>query len=90
MLGIFLGDFGAHNFYRSQIIRGTCHLLMLALVVGLFLQGNHVSRTVKDVAGLPAGIDHYILGLVALAANGLWRWVEVIIILATPEQRFVR
>ena len=90
VLAFFLGDFGAHNFYLSQPVRAVAHLLLLGLGIVLIVQGNAVSRELTHTAGIPAGADWYLGGLGIIAANGLWRFVEFIILLSTPEHRFAR
>ena len=90
LLAVFLGDVGAHNFYLRQFIRGALHVLFVVLGVALLLQGSRVSAGAPSLAGIPPGADWYVAGLVILGANGLWRWVELVVILATPAHRLGR
>lgn len=89
LFAFFLGDFGAHNFYLSQFVRGTIHLLLLGLGLGLLIQGQKVSAGMPDVAGIPYGVEWHLSGLGVWAINGLWRWVEFFIILARPRDQRV-
>lgn len=89
LLGIFLGDAGAHNFYLSQYLRGAMHLVVLVGGVMLFMHGLEVSRANEATAGIPAGFHLYVIALFLLGTNFLWRWVEVALTAATPLELFV-
>lgn len=88
LFGIFLGDFGVHNFYLSQFVRGALHLFLLVGGVGVFTIGLKVSAAWPATAGIPRGLELYILGIAMIGINSLWRWVDVIIIASTPKELF--
>lgn len=84
LLAFFLGDFGAHNFYRGQKGRAFGHLGLLLLGVVLFgiagaaLVGSVDARgNVADSAAAGVGIVGF-LGYLVFIANGIWRFVEFI------------
>ena len=91
LLAFFLGDFGAHNFYRGQKGRAFGHLGLLLLGVVLFgiagaaLVGSVDARgNVADSAAAGVGIVG-VLGYLAFIANGIWRLVEFIMILVSKD-----
>ena len=91
LLAFFLGDFGAHNFYRGQKGRAFGHLGLLLLGVVLFgiagaaLVGSVDARgNVADSAAAGVGIVG-VLGYLVFIANGIWRLVEFIMILVSKD-----
>ena len=91
LLAFFLGDFGAHNFYRGQKGRAFGHLGLLLLGVVLFgiagaaLVGSVDARgNVADSAAAGVGIVGF-LGYLVFIANGIWRFVEFIMILVSKD-----
>ena len=89
LLAFFLGGFGAHSFYLNKKNLGFIHLglgvgsFILLVVVGALSDGASASSE--------AGI-----GMVALLAtlmslgNGIWAFVEFIMILVKPEHELGR
>lgn len=88
VLGVFLGDFGLHNFYLSQFARGAMHLVLLVGGVLMFQYGLRVSAASPATAGIPRGLELYILGLSMIGINSLWRWADVILTLSTDKELF--
>ena len=91
LLAFFLGDFGAHNFYRGQKGHAFGHLGLLLLGVVLFgiagaaLVGSVDARgNVADSAAAGVGIVGF-LGYLVFIANGIWRFVEFIMILVSKD-----
>lgn len=88
LLAFFLGSFGAHNFYLRQSKRGWLHVALgpltwLCMVLFGVLAVNN-----------PAGEDVW-FGLVGLlylmtTINGIWAFIEFIIILTKPEHELGR
>lgn len=88
LLAFFLGGFGVHNFYLGQMGRGFGHLaIAVAGMAGLVSTGVAISSN-------PSADDFlFVLILVFYLlpmANGIWAFVEFIIILIKPEHELGR
>lgn len=88
LLGIFLGGFGAHNWYLGDKKRGTIHVclfgagLMIAIISGI------LSSTLNWYTVYKMGWLFALLGFVYVAiigANEIWGFVEGIIILVKGD-----
>ena len=88
LLAFFLGGIGAHNFYRGQTGRGFGHI---ALVVVSIICIIAAMARVADAANLPVYASPpdlsgaYILIWLVNAANGLWVFIEFIMILVSND-----
>ncbi len=79
LLGIFLGEFGAHNFYVGKVGRGLCQLL-LTLFGGFFV--FMIAVFSGSIVGAEIWIGLSALGLsmifVVPFAVGVWAFIEAI------------
>lgn len=88
LLAFFLGVIGAHNFYRGQVGRGFGHI---ALVVVAIICAITAVAMAADAANLPVYASPpdlsgaYILIWLVNAANGLWVFIEFIMILVSND-----
>ena len=88
LLAFFLGGIGAHNFYRGQTGRGFGHIVLV--VVSIICIIAAMAR-VADAANLPVYASPpdlsgaYILIWLVNAANGLWVFIEFIMILVSND-----
>ena len=88
LLAFFLGGIGAHNFYRGQMGRGFGHI---ALVIVAIICAIAAVAMAADAANLPVYASPpdlsgaYILIWLVNAANGLWVFIEFIMILVSND-----
>ena len=88
LLAFFLGAIGAHNFYRGQVGRGFGHI---ALVIVAIICAITAVAMAADAANLPVYASPpdlsgaYILIWLVNAANGLWVFIEFIMILVSND-----
>ena len=88
LLAFFLGGIGAHNFYRGQVGRGFGHI---ALVIVAIICAITAVAMAADAANLPVYASPpdlsgaYILIWLVNAANGLWVFIEFIMILVSND-----
>lgn len=86
ILGIFLGGFGAHDWYLGNNKKGTIHLCLfgggfLIAILGAILTAITARIPVISLLfGLVA-----MLGYLALLGNGIWGLIEGIILLAQGD-----
>lgn len=88
LLAFFLGGLGVHNFYLGQMGRGFGHLALgVGGWAGLISAGIAASSN-------PASEDFFFTLLLVFymlpVANGIWAFVEFIIILIKPEHELGR
>ncbi|SHE25768.1 TM2 domain-containing protein [Actinomyces glycerinitolerans] len=91
VLAFFLGTLGIHNFYRGQTRNGIIHLCLVGAAIVLFIIGGVVLGTnvdaygnVSDGAASTAGML-MLLGWLVAAGNGIWAFVEFIMILVSND-----
>jgi TM2 domain-containing membrane protein YozV len=81
LLAIFLGGFGAHQFYLGKIGRGVAHVVLYVAGLSMYIAGL-VTLTLKaaeDDFSIGAVVT-LVLGLVFLLIPGIWSFVSWIII----------
>lgn len=86
ILGIFLGGFGAHNWYLGQKRRGLLHCVLFLgglLIVTIFGAIAAVSVRFPILSVLFFGIAA--IGWIAIAGNSIWGLIEGIIILSQGD-----
>ena len=88
ILGIFLGSFGAHNWYLGENKKGITHLCLFGggfifTIFGAILTGVTVGARVP-VIGLLFGLVAMV-GYIAIIGNSIWGLVEGIILLAQGD-----
>jgi|GEM_PF-1403467 len=94
LLGIFLGAFGAHNWYLGEKSKGIAHICMMSggvlvvLLASVILPNVMSARSFLSMAGL-MGILSGIASL-AMSASGIWGLVEGIIILSQGDAGLAR
>ena len=94
LLAFFLGGIGAHNFYRGQTGRGFGHIaLAVAFVICIIVtmamvmdaaasSSAYGTLTDSEAAGIGGA---YIFACLVGAANGIWAFVEFIMILVSKD-----
>lgn len=88
LLGIFLGAFGAHNWYLNQKTKGIIHLCLtcggfIVMMLGSVLLGLGASSRLPFfviLGGLLAFVAY-----IAMLGSGIWGLVEGIILLAQGD-----
>lgn len=94
LLGIFLGSFGAHNWYLGEKGKGIAHVCMMSGGVLLWVVSAIILPLVLNVAAfLSAAAFLAILtpvAIVAMAASGIWGLIEAIIILSQGDDGLAR
>ena len=87
ILGIFLGGFGAHNWYLGQKRRGLLHCVLF--LGGLLILTIFGSLAAVTTVRLPIlGIFFFgitAIGWIAMAGNSIWGLIEGIIILSQGD-----
>ena len=89
LLAFFLGAIGAHNFYRGQVGHGFGHIALV--VVAIICAITAVAMAADAAANLPVYASPpdlsgaYILIWLVNAANGLWVFIEFIMILVSND-----
>lgn len=89
LLAFFLGSIGVHNFYLGEKQKGIIHIVLA--VIGWVLYGIGIAQmgaaiASGDVSG--AFSPMMIIGLLVLAANGIWQLVEFVQILMKSDAEF--
>lgn len=91
MLAFFLGSIGVHSFYRGQTKRGIGHIALavisvIVLVIGFANFASNVDATgyISDHHAAQAGLL-MMLGYLCMAVNGIWAFVEFIMILMSKD-----
>ena len=91
LLAFFLGDFGAHNFYRGQKGRGFGHLaLFIISIIAFIMAGVSLASNldaygnVSDSGAVGLGIGGFV-GYLMVLADGIWAFVEFIMILVSKD-----
>lgn len=94
LLGIFLGAFGAHNWYLGEKKKGIIHVslvgagIVLLIVADAILPAMLSMRTALQIAGLLALIN-LVSGLL-FSASSMWGFIEGIIILSQGDAGLAR
>lgn len=88
LLGIFLGAFGAHNWYLNQKTKGIIHLCLtcggfIVMMLGSVLLGLGASSRLPFFAIL-GGLLAFV-AYIAMLGSGIWGLVEGIILLAQGD-----
>lgn len=89
LLGIFLGAFGAHNWYLGEKGKGIAHVCMMSggilveIIAGVILPSVLSISAFLHAAGFLAFITP--IALAAMSASGIWGLVEGIIILTQGD-----
>ena len=84
LLAFFLGAIGAHNFYRGQVGRGFGHIaLVIVAITAVAMAADAANLPVY--ASPPDLSGAYILIWLVNAANGLWVFIEFIMILVSND-----
>lgn len=89
LLGIFLGAFGAHNWYLGEKGKGVIHVCMMStgilveIIAGLILPSVLGFYTLLRVATLLTILT--LIALAVMSASGIWGLVEGIIILTQGD-----
>ncbi len=98
LLGIFLGQFGAHNWYLGEKIKGIIHVCLFGVGLVLFIVATAIAasaapRIAYSYFASPAATSAatgaaicYIIAILILLANGIWALVEAIILFARGDQ----
>lgn len=95
LLAFFLGGIGAHNFYRGQTGRGFGHIALtvvfviciiatVAMVMDAAASSSAYDNTLTDSEAAGIG-GAYIFACLVGAANGIWAFVEFIMILVSKD-----
>lgn len=89
LLAFFLGGLGAHSFYLGKTTMGVIHLalgiggIVLMVIAGTDMETATGSREVVTAFMVLAGLGAWL-------GNGIWAFVEFIIILTKPENELGR
>ena len=94
LLGIFLGAFGAHNWYLGEKNKGIAHVCMMSGGILVEILGAAVLPNVLSLSTLlqMAWIFAILTGIagLAMAASGIWGLVEGIMILSQGDAGLAR
>lgn len=90
LLGIFLGQYGAHDWYLGKKVKGAIHVTLAAAGLILIMIATIIVANLNEfrlaVYGPPAYlIVMYIIACLALIGNAIWGLVEGIILLAKGD-----
>lgn len=90
LLGIFLGQYGAHDWYLGKKVKGAIHVALAAAGVILVMVATIIVANVDEfrlsVYGPPAyAFAMYIVAYLVLFGNGIWGLVEGIILLTKGD-----
>ena len=93
LLAFFLGQIGAHNFYRGQTGRGFGHIVLIlgviiCAIMAVAMMANAASLPVYNTpsdAEIATLGGAFILAWLIIAANGIWAFVEFIMILVSKD-----
>jgi len=88
ILGIFLGSFGAHNWYLGENKKGVMHLCLfgggfIIAIFGALLAGLTASMNIP-IMGILFGLVAMV-GYIAILGNSIWGLIEGIILLAQGD-----
>ncbi len=99
LLAFFLGWSGAHNFYMgwgNEKKKGIAHIVLFVLGLVIYIAGiaafagsietDAYGNTTSASAG---GLGFGVFGLVLLWVNGIWAFVEFIMVLVKKDPRLV-
>ena len=90
LLGIFLGQYGAHDWYLGKKVKGAIHVALAAAGVILVMVATIIVANMDEfrlsVYGPPAyAVAMYIVAYLVLFGNGIWGLVEGIILLTKGD-----
>ncbi|MDO5736576.1 MAG: NINE protein [Propionibacteriaceae bacterium] len=89
LLAFFIGTFGAHNFYLGKKTTGFAHLALGILGFMIFVvAGGSLDDPATADDLLPSVM--LLLATMMVMGNGIWAFVEFIIILVKPEHELGR
>lgn len=94
LLGIFLGSFGAHNWYLGEKGKGIAHVCMMSggilleIITGAILPNVLSFSMLLNLAWLLAILTP--IALAAMTASGIWGLVEGIIIISQGDAGLAR
>ena len=102
LLAFFLGWFGAHNFYRKQTAQAIGHIVLFAIGLILFIisivtyEPSYVSPYSYPYSYSRYAEDNsitttvpFLIGLVVYSVNGIWTFIEFIMILTSKDGSLV-
>ena len=93
LLAFFLGSFGVHKFYLGKTMAGVVHIVLgvggyILLFVGM---ASAFAGAMAGSGGMSGfGVVLFIIGLLALAVNGLICLIETVIYLTKSDADFNR
>ena len=91
LLGIFLGAFGAHNWYLGEKNKGLIHVglmgggVVLQIITVAILPSVFTSLSVIGIMGVLTGVAS-----LAMAASGIWGFIEGVMILTQGDAGLAR
>lgn len=89
LLAFFLGGLGAHSFYLGNRTLGLTHVILgIVGFLTMVISGSALDTASSSEELVPAIM--VLLGLMMWMGNGLWAFVEFLIILITPENELGR
>ena len=99
LLAFFLGWFGAHNFYRKQTAQAIGHIVLFAigLILLIISIATYEPSYVVSPYSYPYSYSYvedsitttvpFIIAWIVYSVNGLWTFVEFIIVLVSDDGR---
>ena len=89
LLAFFLGGIGVHNFYLGEKTKGLIHIALAVLGVILMVAGGASAVSDANAGGSGAGGSGLAMfGYFLLFANGIWAFVEFIMLLVKNDRDF--
>lgn len=94
LLGIFLGAFGAHDWYLGDKKKGIIHVclaasgLIVSVIASVILPATLSFRAMLSMAGLIAILSG--IATLIMLGNGIWGFVEGIVILTQGDAGLAR
>lgn len=90
LLGIFLGQYGAHDWYLGKKVLGIIHVALAATGLILTMIATVIAANINEfrlaIYGPPAYlVIIYVIAYLILFGNGIWGLVEGIILLAKGD-----
>ncbi len=90
LLGIFLGQYGAHDWYLGKKVKGAIHVALVATGLILVMIAAIIAANLNEfrlaIYGPPAYlIIMFVIAYLILFGNGIWALVEGIILLAKGD-----
>lgn len=90
LLGIFLGQYGAHDWYLGKKAKGAIHVALVAAGLILVMIAAIITASLNEfrlaIYGPPAYlIIMFVIACLILFGNGIWALVEGIILLAKGD-----